>query len=181
MSTSTILILTVLLLVLILAVALLTGSLALLVGGPREDDRDHGGLVAALRLLDRQWQIERLIYRHHRIVGGIVLATGIFCVWRLASTDLLVLLNGSSATSALTWTLLLGQGFNLVVGMIILLRPSLLKPLESLSNRWHGLDTGQPHRPRAMLATAVVLSLVGLLVLMVSAMLILHQISGLMA
>ena len=180
MSATTILILTVLVLVLVLAVALLAGSLALLLGRPREDELRGGGLIAALRVLDRQWQVERLIYRHHRLFGVIVLLTGTFCLWQLGRADLIALLDGSSTASALLWILLLGQGFNLVVGLVILLRPSLLKPVESLSNRWHGSDPNGGTRGEDVRSTAVVLSVVGLLVVLVTATLIIHQISDLL-
>lgn len=181
MSTSTILILTILAVMLVLAVALLAGSLALLAGGVRQDDRDGGGLIAALRMLDRQWRIERLVYRHHRIFGTVVLLAGVFCIWQFTRSELAELLAAPSALSVLVWILLLGQGFNLLVGVFILLRPSVLKPLESLSNRWHGMDVETGQGPRRTRLAAVVLSLVGLLILLISATLLFQQITTLSA
>lgn len=176
MSASAILISTVLAVLVILAVALLTGSLALL-AGIQDGQEKQGGLTTALRLLDRQWQIERLVYRHHRLVGALVLAAGTFCLWRMTRTELAALLAGGSTASILLWLLLVGQGFNLLVGLVIFLRPSLLKPLETLSNRWHSLEATGSNRSAAPRLTALTLALVGLIVLVGTTTLLLKQIA----
>ncbi|MEE4303608.1 MAG: hypothetical protein V2J19_05595 [Wenzhouxiangella sp.] len=174
MSTSVILVSTVLVVLLVLAIALLTGSLALLAGVEGGHER-RGGLTAALRLLDRQWQIERLVYRHHRIFGLLVIAAGSFCLWRLTRTELTAVLDGRSSASILLWVLLAGQAFNLLVGLVVFFRPSLLKPLETISNRWHEWDVSGECRPSKVRLTAILLALVGLAVLFASATLLLQQ------
>jgi hypothetical protein len=171
-----ILTLTVLAVVLVLALALLAGSLALLVGGGTAVDQERGGLVTALQLLDRQWQLERLVYRHHRLFGAVVLITGAVSAWKLWRSDLSALLEGSLPVATMAWSLLIGQGFNFLVGLVILLRPSLLKPVETIGNRWHRLDSAEQRGPRTLRTTAVVLSLVGLLVMLGTAALIFEQI-----
>lgn len=178
MSATVILVSTVLLVLCVLAIALLTGSLALLSGGHRETNAHRGGLLEALRLLDRQWRIERLVYKHHRIFGLIVLAAGAFCIWQMTRAELIVFFNGGSPLSSLTWMLLLAQGFNLLIGLVILFRPSLLKPVEAFSNRWHSLDASGMGRPGALRLKAVLLALVGLAVLLGSATLLFQQITG---
>lgn len=177
MSTSAILISTVLVVLFVLALALLTGSLALLAGGHRGALEQHGGLAGALRLLDRQWPIEHLVYRYHRAFGVVVLAAGVFCLWQLTRPELSALLGSRSSASILLWVLLLGQGINLLAGPILFFRPSLLKPVETVSNRWHELDVSgkaQQTRPRI---TALLLALVGLAVLLGTATLLLQQLT----
>lgn len=177
MSASAIVVSTVLAVLLVLAIALLTGSLALLASGPGRAQGRQGGMAEALRLLDRQWRIERLIYRHHRLFGAVVLAAGAFCAWQLTHEEIATLLSGSSPASVLVWALLLGQGFNLLVGLVMLLRPSLLKPLEAVGNRWYRLEASGAGSPRAVRTTALLLALIGLIVLLGSATLLAQQIS----
>lgn len=179
MSASAILVATALAVLLVTALALLTGSLTLLAGlRTKREAAGPGGLMEALHLLDSQWAVERLVYRHHRIFGLLVVVAGTFCVWQLTRTELSALENGSSATSIVLWTLLVGQGFNLLVGLVILLRPSLLKPVEALSNRWHRLESASGEPPSRRL-TAVLLIVVSLVILFGSATLLLQQISPL--
>lgn len=180
MSASAILILTVLLVLLVLAVALLTGSLALLARNPGQADEPWGGIIGALRVLDRQWQIERLIYRHHRLFGAIVLLAGAFFFWQLARFERPALFNEHSTTMVLAWVLLVGQTFNLIIGLVILLRPSLLKPVEAVSNRWHRLEASGSRHPRTIRWTALILALVGLVILLATATLIYQQITTFM-
>jgi len=178
MSATAILVVTVLLVLVVLAVALLTGSLALLVSRRGDSDTRRGGLAHALRLLDRQWRIERLVYKHHRFFGLLVLAASVFCIWQMTRAELTGLVNGSSAASLLLWMLLLALAFNLLVGLIILFRPSLLKPLEAFANRWHHLDAADESRPGGLRLTATLLALVGLAVLLGSATLLFEQITA---
>lgn len=179
MSASAILVFTALVVLFVLAVALLAGSLALLSAGARAPDSQRSGLLEALRLLDRQWRIERLVYRHHRLFGTLVIAGGTFCLWQLARPELSDVLAGYSTASVLAWALLLGQAFNLIVGLVLLLRPSLLKPVEAFSNRWHHLDRTAPGRAKQTRLTALFLALIGLVVLLGSATLLVQQVTGL--
>lgn len=176
MSASAILISTVLAVLLVFALALLTGSVALLAGG-RKADADGSGLLESLRLLDRQWRIERLIYRHHRLFGLLILAAGTFCVWQFTRAELYGLLRDGSSAAVMLWTLLLAQGFNLLIGLVIFLRPSLLKPVETFSNRWHHLDASRGQAtPRRLMAALI--ALIALTVLLGSATLLMQQIAG---
>ncbi len=177
MSASAILISTVLVVLLVVAVALLAGSAALLTGRGRPADGTGAGLLEALRLLDRQWQIERLVYRRHRLFGLLVATTSVFCLWQLGRSGLSAILASHYPASILAWALLLGQAFNLLVGLVILVRPSLLKPLEALSNRWHPIEA-RTGRPGAARITAALLALVGLAILLAAGALLLQQING---
>lgn len=177
MSTSAILVSTVLAVLFVLALALLTGSLALLAGG-HHAQAPRSGLASALRLLDKQWPVERLIYRHHRTFGLLVLAASSFCLWQLTRPELMTLLAGRSPVSILLWILLIGQALALLIGLIIFIRPSLLKPVETVSNRWLDLELAAKDPPARPRITAILLMLVGLIVLLASASLLLQQITS---
>ncbi|WP_376690395.1 hypothetical protein [Wenzhouxiangella sp. EGI_FJ10409] len=178
MSATAILVSTVLIVLLVVAIALLTASIALLTGRPGRANTSSGGLLEALQLLDRQWRIERLVYRHHRIFGLLVLLASAFCLWQIGRSELAGYLHTGSAASAMVWLVLIAQACNLLIGLTLLLRPSLLKPIEAVGNRWHRLESSAG-RPKALRATAVLLALVGLAVLLASATLLLQQIDGL--
>ncbi|NBB91647.1 MAG: hypothetical protein GVY32_00580 [Gammaproteobacteria bacterium] len=164
MSAASILVCTALAVLFVLAAALLAGSLAIL-AGLGETAGNRGGSAKILPLLDRQWRLERLAYRHHRLFGGLVVLAGTFFLWQATRTELAELLGDHSTASVLLWCLLVGQGFNILVGLVVFFRPSLLKPLESVSNRWHDLDLARQHRlaPRTV---AALLALVGLILLL---------------
>lgn len=129
----------------------LAGTLAVLIG--------LGLLVVGLRLkgcatrtpawlhvdIDQPHYIERLIYRHHRKAGIALMAAAAWWLWLLSP------LAPWRAFLSLTWhylklvfgsadfVLLATSGLALgvlVTGLLLLLRPSLLKPLESVANRW---------------------------------------------
>lgn len=176
MSATAILIATVLAVLCVFAIALLAGALALFSGAEGEADSRRSGLLEAMRLLDRQWRIERLIYRHHRLFAVVVLTAVAFSVWQMTRAELTGLLVGDSPASVFVWALLLAQAFNFVVGLTLLLRPSLLKPVEALSNRWHHLAPLRGSRPGTLRLRAALLALVGLAVLLGSATLLLLQI-----
>jgi hypothetical protein len=99
-------------------------------------------------LVDRSVSIERWFYRHHRPVGlfmilgaGYVLA---YFGWRFNQSAALqtfgvyvpnkMLLGG--LLQALVYFLLIGGAVALCVGLVVLLRPSLLKGVEAESNKW---------------------------------------------
>lgn len=172
MSAPAILICTALAVLFVLAIALLGGSLAVL-AGLGEAERNRDGSARILALLDHQWRLERLAYRHHRLFGGLVVAVGAFFLWQATRTELAGLLGDRSTASVLLWCLLAGQGFNILVGLVVFFRPSLLKPLESVSNRWHDLDLAR-HRRLSPRTVAALLALVGLMLLLGSAALMAH-------
>lgn len=93
--------------------------------------------------LNRIWRIERFVYRHHRLFGGAIVAGA------LAHLFLLVLqrnhlfgivLEHSTAGLRLIRLIELTEWgaavFALVVGLFVLVRPSLLKGFEAAANRW---------------------------------------------
>jgi len=178
MTASSILISTVLLVLAVLAVALLAGSLALLAGRQDPAELRRGGVAEALRTLDRQWHIERLIYRHHRWFGVLVLAAAGFCLWQLLRSSAAGLLAAPGTASILLWVLVTGQLVNVLIGLVLLIRPSLLKPVEAIGNRWHRLDIDRGRHPRSIRITAALLAVIGLIVLIGSAALLLQQIAG---
>lgn len=179
MSAPSILISTFLVVLLVLAVALTVGSLALFVAGTRKTnpEKDPGALYA-LKLLDKPWTIERMIYRHHRLFGLVILFAGVFCIWQMSRTRLIELLGDSTTLAILVGALLIGQAFNLAIGLVMLLRPSLLKPLEAVGNRWHDLDLWDRQKSGNTRLTATLLALVGVIVLVGSATLLVQQLSG---
>lgn len=177
MTPSSILMLTTLVVVLVLALALLAGSLVLLVTAGHSGEPGRGGLDQALHELDRQWRIERWIYRHHRLFGLLVVLTALACIWQLLKLELAVSPTAGGAWDVFAWLLLVGQAFNLAVGLVVLTRPSLLKPLETLTNRWHSfgdLNAGRSMPPRLK---ALLLFLVAAVVAVTSGLLLLRALA----
>lgn len=97
--------------------------------------------------LDEQIRIERLFYRHHRFMGVLIVAGAGYCLYSLADwVDFTELVRGIGDFSQLETTALLLDGALLVLGLgnllallagiIVLLRPSLLKRFESWGNTW---------------------------------------------
>jgi hypothetical protein len=95
------------------------------------------------KTLERPWRVERFIYRHHRLSGGtIVVGSLIFLTllgryhgirfetlsWPSSGGAQLLLLARLSAWLFATLTL--------VVGLVVAIRPSLLKGVEAKANRW---------------------------------------------
>lgn len=144
MTTTEILLLTLLLALILLALGLLVTGLAMLFHRPEAQTIDPTAsttrLADAWQTLNRQFRMERLLYHHHRITGLVVIAVAlvfIFQGWRVGlftrSEEL------TETWRILWWLLVAGNLLNLVVGLVILLRPSMLKPIEAWANRWFGL------------------------------------------
>lgn len=163
-----ILMLTLLVVVLVLALALLAGSLALLVNAGDPENAHHSGVRQALSELDRQWRIERWAYRHHRAFGLLIIVAGLVCIWQLVRLDLSA---AADPRILLAWLLLGGQALNLAIGILIFTRPSLLKPLEALGNRWHEFDVPRRLPPRLK---ATLLCLVAAMVAATSGLLLIR-------
>lgn len=126
----------VVLLVLALALAGVGGGLVL----DRTTGKDAQSGKAGLDLLNRQWRIERRIYRHHRLAGLLIIAAALFFFFKTWHLGLFVP-GRLPSTWQLGWGLLVGGNvLSLIIGFILLLRPSRLKPVETLSNRWIELD-----------------------------------------
>jgi hypothetical protein len=96
-----------------------------------------------IALLERRRSIERPLYRHHFAFGAAVSAAALALLatlWKSRDhalvTDALPRLLGARGAEALIlagWALAV---FALGIGVFLLMRPSALKGLESVSNRW---------------------------------------------
>ncbi|MFH1045189.1 MAG: hypothetical protein V1796_09170 [Pseudomonadota bacterium] len=96
--------------------------------------------------LDRPRWIERYFYRHHRLVGALLLIGAIFVLYALLFNRNMrrisaVMTSGSwGLGDALVGMLLIGSVLAALVGVIVLTRPSLLREIEQSSNRWITTD-----------------------------------------
>ncbi len=96
--------------------------------------------------LNRPRWIERYFYRHHRIVGGLLLGASIFVLYTFLFNYNLrrisaVMPSGSRGLwDVMVWVLLIGSALSALVGFIVLIRPSLLREVEKSSNRWIATD-----------------------------------------
>ena len=96
-----------------------------------------------IALLDRRQTIERLLYRHHRAFGAIVIVAAVaslVALWGLHdnpfATDMLREMLGAwgdGAAILTSWALAL---FALGIGVFLFVRPSALKGFEAVANRW---------------------------------------------
>lgn len=99
--------------------------------------------------LDRPRWIERMFYRHFRFVGGFLLVGAIFILYVFLFAYNLHAISPSVARNAgAAWlldatvgVLLVGSALAAVVGAIVMVRPSLLRNLESSANRWVATDS----------------------------------------
>lgn len=98
-------------------------------------------------LLDQPRHLERFFYRHHRVLGAlIVLGAGyVLLRWAFAydRSDLAALLSPRWAARGMDWiplaleAVLVGLHVAiLAIGVLIVFRPSLLKGVEKAANRW---------------------------------------------
>ncbi len=103
-------------------------------------------------VLDQPRHLERFFYRHHRILGGLIVAGAGYVLWRWAFSydraDLLALLGRRWVTAGLDWipaaveaVLVTLHVVVLVLGALIMFRPSLLKGVERAANRWQQPST----------------------------------------
>lgn len=97
--------------------------------------------------LDKQRKVEREIYRHHRLAGALIVVGAIYTLYILnfafSRQATAVILSDRDNFSLVEWLLdALVLAFNvgcltaLVVGVILMMRPSFLKGSESRLNRW---------------------------------------------
>ncbi len=103
------------------------------------------------RLLDEPRRAEPLVYRNHKTVGvALVLATAYF-FWRfMTDYDEAALVGLFAGTlppvvlellaTVVTVVLVLGNVAGFVLGVVVFVRPSLLKGAESWANRWIASD-----------------------------------------
>ena len=94
---------------------------------------------------------ERFIYRHHRLFGAVVIVLTGVCLYmmmffvehqtlvqslsRIAETEF-----GEMVVVSLFYSFIIGNILAMLIGFIIFIRPSALKPLERLSNIWIDTD-----------------------------------------
>lgn len=88
----------------------------------------------------RPWRVERFIYRHHRQFGSAIIAgalTLLYLLYRghLQLTDIPAwrISIGLRTADLVAWILAVAV---LLIGFAMLIRPSLLKGIEAVSNRW---------------------------------------------
>ena len=153
-----------LLLVAIGVVLIVAGSGALLVGSAR---------YRTLRLvLDRSWWVERYIYRHHLAFGAAIVVGALIFLALLFRYHGIDIRNVSwPASQGAQFTLLvriaawLFAGVALLVGLIVVVRPSALKDIEQKANRWV-----EPSRPTLLQSrkVGILLLLVGIACLLLS-------------
>lgn len=102
---------------------------------------------ALFGVLDQPRHVERFFYRHHRIVGALIVLGATYVLWRWAfaydRSDLQALLGQSWVSRGLDWipvaleaTLVALHAAILAIGLVICLRPSLLKGIERTANHW---------------------------------------------
>lgn len=114
----------------------------------------HYSLRRKTRFLELPVTTERFFYRHHRVFGAfITLAAAVVLyvlLFRYSGPMTARLLAGGDAVPARLLVeafynvLALGSAFSLVTGVVVFLRPSLLRGLEVQANRW--LSTRQATR-----------------------------------
>ncbi len=96
--------------------------------------------------LDEQIRVERYFYRHHRLMGVIIIVGAGYCLFMLQGVaehwNIWRDLQGIGDTNmtdimadAMLVALGIGNVLALATGIVVTLRPSLLKRLESWSNR----------------------------------------------
>lgn len=101
---------------------------------------------AALEILERPLMLERLFYRHHRLLGAAITLGAGYVLWQWAvayeRTAVVGLLDRSWVTGGLDWIVgaleVVVVGLHvliLAIGLVILGRPSMLKNLERAANR----------------------------------------------
>ena len=104
------------------------------------------------RLLERPWRIERMVYRHHRLVGSVIIIGALVLLGVLGIKHTrffgagLPAGSGARVAEFLVWALALSI---LLIGFVVQIRPSALKGFEALANRSIQLSpTKMPsHRP----------------------------------
>ena len=107
--------------------------------------------IDLVTLLDRRQRVERVLYRHHRAFGAIVIAgavASLATLWNFHDHPLLTgvlrgILGawGAGAVILTSWALAL---FALGIGIFLLIRPSALKGFETAANRWVELFPPSP-------------------------------------
>jgi len=101
----------------------------------------------SMRALDIPRYIDYVFYRHHKLIGTIITFTSIYMLYYFTliyDADIISgLVHGSKyadivkmLANTLQLFLLLTGIFTLIIGVIMVVRPSMLKGFEAWSNRW---------------------------------------------
>jgi len=106
----------------------------------------------AMRDLEVPRYYERFFYRHHRWAGGVLLLAALYFflgfAFQASPSELAAQLPGLAwAWEALFWLLIAANLTAAILAMVVLIRPSALKPLERVANHWVSLR--QASRPLA--------------------------------
>ena len=100
----------------------------------------------SLRVLDQPHDLNRIVYRWHRILGLVVLAAALYAldvlVFNIQTRALVHIFRDLANPATLQlfaesvrWFLVAGNVLAILVGMILVLRPSLLKGVEGWTDR----------------------------------------------
>lgn len=88
-----------------------------------------------------EWRIERLFYRHHRWTGFAILASGLAALVLLAQISIPAGSGLKPISPALSLLVLLVRGalmffaaVSAMIGAVVMMRPSVLKPIETRAN-----------------------------------------------
>jgi hypothetical protein len=106
--------------------------------------------------LDRPRWTERFMYRHHRLIGGLMLGGALFVLYKFLLTPLKGKISSLTGTDvfglidATAAVLTIGAVLGAALGLVMITRPSLLRDLEKASNHWvstQGFDHIVNRRP----------------------------------
>ena len=97
--------------------------------------------------LDRPRSLERYFYRHHRLLGALIVGGASYVLWRWAfvyeRADMIAVVGQGWVSAGLDWlpaalevALVALHMVIFVVGALVMFRPSLLKGVERAANRW---------------------------------------------
>jgi hypothetical protein len=142
----------------------------------------------ATRPLDIPRNVDRVFYRHHKVYGATVVVLAIFLLYVLVFEGTLqwqalfpeeYRVVGAIVVETARIVLWLASIFALIAGTVVFVRPSALKDLERIANRWvtprrytyplereySGLDERLSRYPRAWGTVVAVLSLICIIAL----------------
>ena len=110
----------------------------------------------SLRVLDQPHDLNRIVYRSHRILGLVVLAAALYAldvlVFNIQTRALVHIFRDLANPATLQlfaesvrWFLVAGNVLAILVGMILVLRPSLLKGVEGWTDRRYSPRLSSPN------------------------------------
>jgi len=110
----------------------------------------------SLRVLDQPHDLNRIVYRGHRILGLVVLAAALYAldvlVFNIQTRPLVHIFRDLANPATLQlfadgarWFLVAGNVLAILVGMILVFRPSLLKGVEGWTDRQYSPRLSSPN------------------------------------